>query len=342
MTNNVINQYKYKVLGVFISLLITIFGQNAWGEDMNILQGNTRFKLAIEGHGIRYFVRVNGVIVFKEYQEKNQNAVEVPINHLMHPETTTFSVSAGPKYAGDKFSATGGVKLTLIIEDRDSEASYRLPILTLDGSEVHKHRDIAGVLVPGHYHLGADNQVNFGKGELELGKISKEEKNDDWFLYSREVTAPNKLPLWAFFNSDTLPDRSLMTKDELISLRKELFVEYKKIQDALAKGDVDSIMPLFAERSREVDLAFDYPAGQINSEVRAFLLGKVNDSDWELQIRKPEGVGAAVLLEKNRKIVSLVRNHQSNLIGFVNIKNGMYSSLPLQYRRENGKWIITR
>ena len=329
---------RHKVLGVFISLIIAIFGQNAWGEDMNILQGNVRFKLAIEGHGLKYRVMVNGVIVFTQLEQKNQNNLELPINHLMHPEKSKFSIYGGPQSA-DKFPSGGSVKLTLIVEDRDSNATYRLPILTLDGGDVYKPSHIEGILVSGRYHLASNNEIKFGSGEIELNEIIKDSKKSGWFDYSREISLPNSLPLWSFFNSDILPNYDAMSDKDYYVARDELFVEYKKIQDALARGDVDSIMPMFAERSHEVDLAFDYPEGEINRQLKMFMLNLVEDPEWELRIRKPKD--AKILLEPNHKIVSLIRNTQ-NLIGFVNSKNGMYKSIPIKFRRQNGQWIITR
>ncbi len=65
----------------------------------------------------------------------------------------------------------------------------------------------------------------------------------------------------------------------------------------------------------------------------------IDDPDWILRIRTPDNVG--ITLEDNRKLVSLTRDKDSNAIGFVN-SNGTYNSYPMMFRRENGKWILTR
>ncbi|WP_188407564.1 hypothetical protein, partial [Agarivorans gilvus] len=119
----------------------------------------------------------------------------------------------------------------------------------------------------------------------------------------------------------------------------DLFVEYKKVQDALAANDIDSIMPMFAERNREGDAAFYYEDGGLEKMLNESMHEKINSSDWALSTTQPNEVG--ITLESNQKLVSLTLDEDSNAIGFVN-SNGTYSSYPMMFRRENGKWILTR
>ena len=183
-----------------------MFVQSAWGNETTVLQGNVRFKLNIQGHGVKYFVSVNDILVFKQFNNNTQDNLELPINHWMHPEQSQFKVWGGDA-KGNKFPAGASVKLTLIVEDRDSGASYKLPILELNGGEVYDHKELNGVLKSGRYHLTANNKIEFGKGEIELKSVIKDEySSKDTFIYSRQISAPNQLQLWAFFNSDPLPD----------------------------------------------------------------------------------------------------------------------------------------
>ena len=111
------------------------------------------------------------------------------------------------------------------------------------------------------------------------------------------------------------------------------------IQDGLEKGDVDSIMPLFTERNKELDIAFGYESGEMERLLREYINKAIDDSNWKLINRTANDVG--ISFEKNNKIVSLVRSERSNILGFVN-QSGLYYSLTIKFRRENGKWIITR
>jgi len=257
----------------------------------------------------------------------------------MHPEQSQFRVWGGDA-KGNKFPAGASVKLTLLIEDRDSGASYKLPILELNGDEVYDHKELNTVLKSGRYHLAANNKVEFGKGEVELKPIIKNEYHSkDAFIYSRQISSPNQLPLWAFFNSDSLSDYRSMSHEEIIESRDELFLAYKVIQDGLEKGDVDSIMPLFAERNKELDIAFGYEPGEMERLLREYIQKAIDDPNWKLRKRTANEVG--ISLEQNNKIVSLVRSEKTDILGFIN-QNNLFYSLTIKFRRENGKWIITR
>ena len=337
------NKFKRTFFGVFgiqiISFIAFMFVQSAWGNETTVLQGNVRFKLNIQGHGVKYFVSVNDVIVFKQYDSDTQDNLELPINHWMHPEQSQFRVWAGDA-KGNKFPSGASVKLTLIIEDRDSGASYKLPILELNGNEVYDNKDLNGILKSGRYHLASNSKVEFGKGEIELKSIIKSEyKSKDTFIYSRQVSVPNQLPLWAFFNSDPLPDYQSMSDDDVTESRKDLFLVYKVIQDGLESGDIDSIMPLFAERNKELDIAFGYESGEMERLLREYINKAIDDPNWELRKTTAKAVG--IYREKNKKIVSLMRSEFTDILGFVN-QNNMFYSLTIKFRRENGKWIITR
>ncbi|WP_025563603.1 hypothetical protein [Psychromonas sp. SP041] len=333
--------YKFNTLlkVTLVSLIALMSLQSAWGKDVNILQGNVRFKLNIQGHGVKYFVSVNDVIVFKQYNSDTQDNLELPINHWMHPEQSQFRVWAGDA-KGNKFPSGASVKLTLVIEDRDSGASYKLPIIELNGNEVYDHKTLNTVLKTGRYHLAANNKVEFGKGEIDLKSVIKNEySSKDTFIYSRQVSVPNQLPLWAFFNSDPLPEYQSLSDEDMSESINELFVAYKEIQDALEKGDVDSIMPLFAERNKELDIAFGYDSGEMERLLREYIQKAIDDPNWKLRKRTANQVG--IYREKNKKIVSLMRSKFTDILGFVN-KNNLFYSLTIKFRRENGEWIITR
>ena len=130
-----------------------------------------------------------------------------------------------------------------------------------------------------------------------------------------------------------------MSDEDYYTAVDDLFVEYKKIQDAFLSGDVSVILEMAKERNREGDLAFYNTPGEMEQSLKTAILDKLNDPAWELRIRKPSSVG--ITLEDNHKLVSLTLNNSGNSIGFIK-PNGTYYSFPLMFRRENGKWILTR
>ncbi|WP_298941062.1 hypothetical protein [uncultured Psychromonas sp.] len=98
-------------------------------------------------------------------------------------------------------------------------------------------------------------------------------------------------------------------------------------------------MPLFVERNKELDIAFGYESGEMERLLRNHISRAINEPTWKLQKVTAKDVG--ILREENKKMVSLVRAEFSDALGFVTPSN-MFYSLTMKFRRENGKWIITR
>ena len=337
--------YKFiKQYRVFFFVIFTFFFcQNAWSEKVSTLQGKPIFKLEIKGQGLRFFIEVNGNNVLNQFDPQSQIATELYINQWMHPEQNTFSVVAIPQY-GSIIKGGGLVMIDLIIQDADnSNINYRLPIIELNTNSLPSQKEIVTSSKTGHYYLGMSNQVVYGKGAIELEKISKSDYtryDSGAITYSRKALIPNSLPVWAFFNSDELPDYFSETDEQNFESIEDLFEEYKKVQEALVSGDVNSIMPLFKERNHEGDLAFYLPPGTMEEKLKTSMLDNINNPDWILQIRTKEG--NAIIRESNKKLVSLFKAKQANIIGFVNKNDGRYNNYPIKFRRENGKWVLTR
>ena len=87
-----------------------------------------------------------------------------------------------------------------------------------------------------------------------------------------------------------------------------LFAEYRKVHDALAKKDIDAILPMFEERNRETDMAFYMEPGTTAKRMRESLMSTLTDlknGNLELLELGPRNVDYH--LEDNKKIVSLRR-----------------------------------
>jgi len=333
---------KRKTFAVIITLFILVFlGTRVLGEE-SVLQNKPVFKIELSAYGLAYFVDINGATTFREFNAANQTTVDLPINHWMHPKVSEFKFLILPPERGGEFLPGAFIKVALLIEDEDnSEVRYRLPLLMFDSKQLQAETEMAESLAAGQYALADNNQLTVGSGDIILGEIAKlvDTEYEGALTYKRQVTIPNSLPLWAFFNSDTLPDYYEMNDEDYEAAIEDLFVEYKKVQDALAANDIDSIMPMFAERNREGDAAFYYEKGGLEKILRDGMQEDIDDPDWVLDDRKPSGVG--ITFEDNHKLVSLTIGNDSNAIGFTN-SNGAYNSYPMMFRRENGKWILTR
>lgn len=131
-----------------------------------------------------------------------------------------------------------------------------------------------------------------------------------------------------------------MPDEQYFSALDHLFVEYKKIQDALSAGNVDSIVSMACERNRETDLAFYLESGTTERRLKASLEDAVQDDNLELAELIPDYV--SIRVEDNRRLVRLIRGGETTAVGF-NFKSFTGSqSYDFIFRRENGKWIVAR
>ena len=331
-------------VSIFCIVLFVLSYLNRVEGKESVLEGKPIFKLEVSATGVAYQINVNGVGVMREYYPDSQVFIELPINQFMHPENNEFQYMITPPNGSD-ISSSAFVDVTLLIKDSDDEnVLYRLPILMFSGKGFFEENEMFKSMLSGSYFLAEDNNVSRGNGTIHIDDISKKNilkriKNKNTLTYTRKVIIPNSLPLWSFFKSDLLPNYYEMSDEEYYPLLNELFLEYEKFQNALVSGDVDFILKMASERSREGDLAFYNKPGVITEKLNDVILDRLNNPEWKVSITEPEDV--SILLEDNMKLVSLTLDEASNAIGFIN-SEGSFSSFPLMFRRENGKWILTR
>ncbi|MCP4475291.1 MAG: hypothetical protein GY821_12155, partial [Gammaproteobacteria bacterium] len=120
----------------------------------------------------------------------------------------------------------------------------------------------------------------------------------------------------------------------------ELFAIYMKIQNALASGDIEPILPMFDERNRETDAAFYKTPGATAARLREAMLKNISSDDVDLAELLPDYL-SITLEEGNMRLVSLMREGFTNAVGY-DYKGGGSTSYPITLRREDGQWIITR
>lgn len=301
------------------------------------------FKLEVEAKNLRYVVDVSGSAILREFYPNDQVNAEFPINYWMHPERTNFGILVSPAY-GEEYLNNAYLKVNLLIQEyNDATVSYRLPIFSFEADKLSLGTDLEQSVISGYYKLGPNNKLTIEKGEIYIDEIHKEsiKIQNGAFKINRDITIHNSLPLWEFFSCDELPDYEALSKEAYRAEVDSLFVEYKKIQDALAANDLASIKPMFAQRSKEMEQAFYYEQSTWTEETFEAIQAKIDDPEWTLRIRKPEDLG--ITFEHNRKLASLTLGGfgGSNAIGFVN-SNGAYSSYPLTFCRKDGQWLLTR
>ncbi len=121
------------------------------------------------------------------------------------------------------------------------------------------------------------------------------------------------------------------------SLLVPLYQEHEKVFETLKTQDFDKILPLFAERNREYDIALYYPEGTYDEMLKKALQDDFDDKNSILKLDEFEYAAPAISDDKR-----LIRIGASAMIKFANEEHSLYSKYPIWFYKKDGKWIISR
>jgi hypothetical protein len=302
--------------------------------NMSILNQKPVFTINFHATGARYRLYLNGVLVERQGSSQGQNTFEIPVNHWMRSGKNTLDLTVYPNEEGEHIPPSSQIKALLQVRNFGEQESHALGGFTFSGANYKED------ILDKAYQRDIESFITVETGGItvsELGMID-DAPYDGARKYAITLEIPSNLPLWAFFNSDGVPDFMVVTDEEYGRLRLELYEILRNIQDHLEQGKVDDIMPLFAERNHEIDLAFYKEEGQTERELHSDF---TNDIPTLNMIDLDER-SSAYESEENLKLTSSFRGNRTNAISG-NLKSGSGNlSFPIMFRKEDGKWIITR
>ena len=308
---------------------------------MNVLRKNPLFSLAVDSSDVGAFIAVNGVYVHTIKNQSGSSKIELPVNNYMHPENNTFSIGLFAPQSGSDYPESAKLTVIPVVKsDEDLSLSHKITDIVFDGSE----SDLV-VLNGGSAIIKLDPEKDFvedsnGSVVVHPMELASPEEEMAGPTLTRKIDLPNSLPLWKFFVSDDLPDYFTVSDETYYRHRDELYDRYKKIENAIVSGQIDVIMEMFEERNSETDKAFHYEDGRTEKELRASLEKSINNPDLRIV---ESGKGKFGLIhEPNRKLVALVRSDDGPAVAFNFVDEPGAVRYSLVFRRENGKWILTR
>lgn len=300
----------------------------------SILNKKPVFTMKIHGFGTRYRIHINGVEVYRENSSASQVTTSIPLNHWMRAGENSLKLIVLPSKKNTPINEKSEVSAELYVHNDEADEQYRIGGFDFKG--------LGGIneSVLAEYRLETEFFKHDDKGELVAHKV--EVREDTIFAgsveYEQIFSIPNSLPLWAFFNSDAVPNDPDLSENEYWEVSAELRDHLKIIQDKIIAGKIDEVLPLFEERNNELDKAFYYSNGVMEAKLRDSF-----EVDFpQLNMLKLEGRFVTYVSESNMKLASVYRNgNESAVVG--NYKDGQGSiSFPIMFRKQDGKWIITR
>ena len=329
---------KLHTLTIFIITLLLQGCDNSAAIDqekftMSILNKKPVFTIDLHAAGTRFRLYLNGVLVERD-PNGGQNTYEIPVNHWMRSGKNTLDLTVYPDDEGEDIQSNSVIKALLQVRNFGEQENHTL------GGFVFKGATYKAAVLDKAYQRDMESFQIVKEGGIKISEMAEE--HDIHFegtrAYSLTLEIPSNLPLWAFFESDDVTDFTSLSYEKFIEKTTELNTILQSISDQLIIGNIDEVMPLFAERNRETDLAFYKEEGQTERELHSDF---TNDIPTLNMIPfDPESTGYES--EKNLKLASNFRNGRKNAISG-NLKSGPGNlSFPIMFRKQDGKWIITR
>lgn len=324
-------------LNFTLFLILLLIGCKSNGEQMTLLNKKPVFSLVVESYGVIYDLTVNDIVVQEQFDVDVQENFELPINQWFRSGLNKIGVNVMPNDDCSKFSESARLKITLFVSSFESDKKYQLSNFNFS--------PMREKLLENSWHdFQLDSKDEFkpsSKGDVILKEINIGPLDEcpQGFSIFQELLVPSSLPEWAFFTSEDLPDVHQYNDEDYYAAVSSLMVEYQKIENAILSGDIDSVMPLFDERNKELDAAFYEVPGTTKASLKKALQEAAADPELVLDAMESRYLNFDSTY--NSKVYELVRADGGAALG-LNYKSGGSISFPIVYRRENGKWIITR
>ncbi len=331
-----------------IKLLFTLFlitlsplclGKNTM-QDMKIY-----YKLDIQTEGMRYYIMINGITIQKDTKGYPLQ-LEMPVGQFIRSGKNTINVVLFPWKKTKELGARDDSQIILTLkmyrEDRKELNGIVISQLKYSVEDSAKGNGFQNSTKEGLYkftdELILDDQGTYDISPLKIKNIPQVKGALE---VTQIVTMQTPYPEWGFFKSDRIkknfiPQTEDMSKDEFDNkFSPSLFAKYKSIHTALKNKDINSIMPMFAERNRELDVAFYYKEGTYEKMFRESLQEEF-DNNMLLKDIDIDYAQAYVSLYGN-----LVKMGDA-LIVFYDEEKTVFNNYDIFFRKEGDDWIISR
>lgn len=305
------------------------------------------FTYRIEAKGALYQAKINGVRLEQDFSGHALN-YEQPVNQYMRTGKNRIGIELythTPEEYGD-----AKITISLFVnQDGANEAEKKLiSQITFKGSDFALKKSPEQAIqasMPAvrldstDQFLAKDNgDVIVAEPRIEVSKIEPTA-----FTIYQDIELVTPFPEWGFFKAEQLDfptswrEFVANVNDYKQSLIEPLYQEHEKLLEILKTQDFDKILPLFAERNREYDIALYYPEGTYQDKLKKSLQGNFEDKSSVLTLKKIKYAQPTISDDKR-----LIRLGSPQMIHFVNEEHSLYSKYAIWFYKKDGKWVISR
>lgn len=356
------------ISGLFLALLITIsatsFSDN---KGASMLQGKPYFSVRVDISGCRYQVRLNDV-PFIENDKGLPVTVNFPVNELITKGDNELSIFVMP-LTDDIYEKTTAeltdecnsiASLQVRKSGTDEQNNQTISKISFHGNAPQSQSALDGTSSPGNvsstnaFINSNDGDVLINQVKLESWNLYKEEapKFDlpEYFNFEEKTRKPietgikisqiinfeSSLPEWKWLNGEIIKPNN--------GTKKEIYQEHIKLQNLILSKNIspENLYPLFAERTIELSQAYYSSEEEM---VPDGIIESANDDKYELvkleEIYENEKNIFLNTYGNNRLAKLSIWNNRGRLT-FGNKEANTSMVFDIMFRKENGKWIITR
>jgi len=310
------------------------------GEDMNnsIWGDKPSYKLRIKATHVPIEVMINGVSIYSHFA-LSSCYIEYPINDYITTGENEIKLQLNLS-EDENFEMHKQAKATVSLVVRSSDTGGEYTVSTLDYEHSAKDK-LALSSEAKEYRFAEINSkdpefVTIKKPVLNHFNSYQGDKVKG-FEFIQKVSLRTPFPRWKFLDSEDIytentnkMSNKVYEKLKAIKEIQELYAIYGKIHAAIKKNNTASIIDMFDERGIEMDAALYRPSGYNKEGLPKQF---VDPENGKLKDYNPSKL--YYFIEENRKLIYI------DAIKFVD-KDGFITTFGMKFRREKGKWILTR
>ncbi|MEY4583360.1 MAG: hypothetical protein RL701_8063 [Pseudomonadota bacterium] len=299
----------------------------------------------VEAQSVPFEVHVNGAPVTSNPGASSRETY--PVNQLLRPwGDNEISVLAPPYTLPDGTSGyedAASVTVTVLVQETGSLDKPGVPVCTLSfhGKTARTPQATEGSSPVGKFDSARKLEPN-DRGDVVIGPPRVQKINSAGvLLVSRTFAMPMPLPEWEFLRSDLVPLELEGPTPAGDVLYEQLIAAYDLVWQGLKTGDVDKVLPLFEERSRNTDAAFYLFAGTTQKKLKALLEEAVHDPSLALQPIKADESWVMDVCPTARLMRLVTRPHSGAILRFEDITApGLATTVPITFRKQGERFVI--
>lgn len=270
-----------------------------------------------------------------------------PINPFLRSGTNEIGVLMYGWADGAPGAFEDDAKLTLrvLVKQADSEASqeHELFVIAFNGNATASAVATEGSTVEGSLD-SARSFARVDQGDVELGPVKiRRIPQENVTVLTRSLNLRLPFPEWAFLRSDQQTPTIELNESEVDLQHDQLLTAYEEVWSLLASRNLDKLMPLFEERSREIDLALYQESGTTQAKLREAFESALTDSTCALAPVRPKKGGWYYNVAPGGRLARLTNSdHGGAIIRFKYGSSDFARVFPIMFRKQGSRFIVAR